>query len=199
MEAELIPFLLADDKGVGVATALAFRNPSLVKRLGIAEYAILSAGVYEATATPSSSWDTYSNWQLAFFSIPDVAQYFIQGREKEMLAWYFFHGSYSGNSAISEADLVEYAREISKPGFLRSGLMYFEAETTFGKDVAFFNASIQNGKLKQPILALGGETGLASLNVVEAGLGVVGINSTNELVPKAGHWIGKSSFVGSDG
>jgi pimeloyl-ACP methyl ester carboxylesterase len=181
-------YVFGHDKGVGVSTALAFKNRSLVKRLGIAEYALPGTGTYEAASNPSPTWDTYSNWQLAFFSVPDVAQYFIQGKEKEMLAWYFFHASYTGNSAISAQHLERYTTEISKPGFLRSGFGYF-AET--GVDGKFFNDSINSNKLTQPVLALGGETSFSPESAVYAGMGVVGVNSSSELIPKSGHWIGK--------
>jgi pimeloyl-ACP methyl ester carboxylesterase len=36
---------------------------------------------------------------------------------------------------------------------------------------------------------MGGETSFRPIELVQAGLGVVGLNSTAELIPKAGHWI----------
>jgi pimeloyl-ACP methyl ester carboxylesterase len=185
-------YVFSHDKGVGPATALTFKNHSLVKRLSMAEYVLPGTGLYEASSNPSPSWDLYSSWQLAFFSVPDAAQFFIQGREKEMLAWYFYHASYTGNSAIKQEHLERYTTEISKPGFLRSGLEYFATTEVDGK---FFNASIQGGKLTQPVLALGGETSLSPVEIVQAGMGVLGVNSTSEFIPQSGHWIGISSSI----
>jgi hypothetical protein len=58
-----------------------------------------------------------------------------------MLAWYFYHASYSGNSVFTQDMLDRYITEISKPGFLRSVLGYFDAETV-GKDTIFFQRYI---------------------------------------------------------
>ncbi len=133
------------------------------------------------------SWDLYQNWQLAFFSVPDAARYFIQGREREMLAWYFFHSSYSGNAAISTEHLDRYTREISKPGFLRSGFEYFAAATV-GQDAAFFNATLRPQPLTQSVLVLGGESILAPVELSEQLWGPIGKNVEYDTIPKAGHW-----------
>jgi len=180
-------YVFSHDKGVGVAAAFAFQNRDVVKRIGFADYQMPGTGVYEASETPEQSWDTYSNWQLAFFSVPDAAEYFIFGREKRMLAWYFFHASYAGNSVISQDHLDRYTTEISKPGFLRAGLNYFATQYV---DAQYFKAMISSNPLDQPVLALGGETSLSPMSLVQKGLGVIGKNSTCELIPKAGHWIG---------
>ena len=71
-----------------------------------------------------------------------------------MLAWYFYHGSYSGNSVISNDLLETYTRAISKPGFLRSGFQYFAAAFS---NADYFTAKInESGKLQMPVLAMGG-------------------------------------------
>ena len=185
-------YVLGHDKGCGPTAALSAKYRSLVKRVGFSEYPLPGFG-YESVWGPTPAWDLYQNWQLAFFSVPDAAQFFVQGREKEMLAWYFFHASYSGNSAISTADLDRYTREISKPGFLRSGFEYF-ATGTVTKDAAFFNATIKPHPLAQPMLVLGGESSLAPVAFQKAIWGDVGREITYDVIPKAGHWIGEFSF-----
>ena len=182
-------YVFGHDKGCGPVAALTAKYSSLVKRVGFSEYLLPGFG-YESAWDPAPAWDLYQNWQLAFFSVPDAAQYFIQGREKEMLAWYFFHASYSGNSAISTDHLDRYTREISKPGFLRSGFEYF-ATNTVTKDAVFFNSTIRTSPLKQPMLVLGGEASLAPVAFEKTLWGHVGNQITYDLIPKAGHWIGK--------
>ena len=118
-------YLVAHDKGSGQAAALNAKYRSLVKRAVYIEYALPRVGYEEIVSPELGVTGLYQNWQLAFFSVPDAAQYFIQGREQQMLAWYFWHSSYSGNSAISQDYLDRITREISKPGYLRSGLEYF--------------------------------------------------------------------------
>lgn len=119
--------------------------------------------------------------------MPDAATYFIGGREKEMLAWYFFHASYSGNEAISQDHLNRYATSISKPGFLRSMLNTFSVSTVT-QDARFFNETIRQQPLQMPVLALGGEASLA-MPAVEQVWAPVGENVVAEAVPKAGHWM----------
>lgn len=79
-----------------------------------------------------------------------------QGREREYLAWDFFHASYSGNSVISNDHLDRYTREISKPGFLRSESEYYGVDT-ISKDGIFFKAALGSNPLTQPVLILGAE------------------------------------------
>jgi pimeloyl-ACP methyl ester carboxylesterase len=107
-------YVFAHDKGVGLATSLAIEHPSLVEAIILAEYSLPGYG-YPLSVASSS---LYQNWQLAFFAVPDAAEFFIRGREKEMLSWYFFHASYSGTAAVSEDHLQRYTNEIAKPGFL---------------------------------------------------------------------------------
>ena len=79
-------YVFSHDKGVGMAAALAAQHPSLVKMLGFSEYLLPGFG-YEGAQAPAPYWDLYANWQLAFFSVPDAAEFFIRGREKDMLNW----------------------------------------------------------------------------------------------------------------
>jgi pimeloyl-ACP methyl ester carboxylesterase len=76
--------VFAHDKGCGPAMGLAAKYPGLVKAIGVGEYGLPGFG-YEIGWVPSVSWSLYSNWQLAFFSVPDAAEFFVRGREKEML------------------------------------------------------------------------------------------------------------------
>jgi pimeloyl-ACP methyl ester carboxylesterase len=181
-------YVFSHDKGVGPATALAVKYPKLVKMLGVSEYALPGYG-YEEWSTPSPTWDLYSNWQLAFFSVPDAAVYFISGREREMLAWYFFHGSYSGNEAISQEHLNRYTTQLSKPGFLRATMDVFSVATV-AADNKFFNQTLRASPLKIPVLALGGEASLAPFSFLDTIWKPVGNDVTTDLVPKAGHWLG---------
>ncbi|KAK0737197.1 Alpha/Beta hydrolase protein [Apiosordaria backusii] len=181
-------YVFSHDKGAGMAVALAIQYPSLVKRLGVSEYVLPGFG-YEAASTPGPYWDLYGNWQLAFFSVPDAADFFIRGREREMLSWYFYHGSYSGGSSISEDTLNRYTTSISKPGYLRAMFGPFDSRVV-ADDAKFFTSTIGKKKLTAPTLALGGEALMSFLtrpafeNLTES--------LEADIVPKAGHWIGKS-------
>lgn len=175
-------YLFAHDKGVGLATSLALEHPDRIAKFALVEYVLPGYG-YPTTVT---SADPYMNWQLAFFAVPDAAQYFIQGREKEMLAWYFWHASYSGNSVIPDELLEVYTRSISKPGFLRAGLSHFGAAF---EDAKYFTSRVNASKLQMPVLAMGGEASFAPESTLRSAFETVADDLTTYIVPKAGHWI----------
>jgi pimeloyl-ACP methyl ester carboxylesterase len=176
-------YVLAHDKGVGLAASLAIEHPDLIARLILAEYPLPGYGYPTGVTSPNA----YLNWQLAFFAVPDAAEFFIQGREKQMLSWYFWHASYSGTAAVSADHLQRYTNEIAKPGFLRGGLEYFAAAWA---DEAYFKKAFGQGKrLHVPLLVLGGEASFSPIVLLESLWNGISDNFVAEVIPKAGHWI----------
>ncbi|KAI2469564.1 putative hydrolase [Annulohypoxylon bovei var. microspora] len=186
-------YVLAHDKGVGMAFALAAQNPGLVRRLAAAEYVLPGFG-YEAAATPAPYWDLYQNPQLAFFQIPDFAEFLMAGRERRFLEWYFYHGSYSGPTAFSEDTISKYASSIGKPGFLRAMLGPFSA-AAIAADNSFFAGTLGASPLDVPVLALGGEASFGLESVLQGLFGPVASDLEIDVVPKAGHWIADENPV----
>jgi pimeloyl-ACP methyl ester carboxylesterase len=186
-------YVFAHDKGTGVAAALAAKIRGRIKRLGLSEYPLPGLG-YETFQAPTPTWNLYSNWQLAFFSVPDAAQFFIQGRERQMLSWYFYHAGYSGTSAFSDDLLTLYTDSIAKPGYLRSGLEYF-SNPTVAQDAAFFSSTLVPQPFSGPTLVLGGEASLSNTSLIRQLFSPVASNLTADIVPKAGHWIGEHLAV----
>ncbi|KAK7754689.1 hypothetical protein SLS62_003246 [Diatrype stigma] len=189
--------VVAHDKGVGMAAALAARRPDRVRRLALAEYPLPGFG-YEASANPAPYWDLYQNWQLAFFQVPDLAEFLMAGKERQFLQWYFFHGSYAGPAAFSEDTVNRYATSVTKPGFLRAMLGPFAAATV-AADSSFFTAAFAAGdggrKLGMPVLALGGEASLGLESVLKQSFEPIASDLELDIVPKAGHWIGESTHL----
>jgi pimeloyl-ACP methyl ester carboxylesterase len=183
-------YVFSHDKGSGFATALAAKYPSTVKMLGISEIGFPGFG-YEGLATPAPFWDLYANWQLAFFQVTDLAEFLISGKEREFLLWYFYHGSYSGPESFSELTVNRYTTSITKPGFLRSMLGPFSA-ATLAIDAKFFNASLGRTQLSMPVLGLGGEASAGLIPLMQGAFGFLTKNLELDVVPKAGHWIGRS-------
>lgn len=184
-------YVFAHDKGVGMATALAIKHPDLVKRLALAEYALPGLS-YEQAATPAPYWDLYQNWQLAFFQVPDLAEFLMSGKEKQFLQWYFYHGSYSGVESFSEETVNRYTSSISKPGFLRAMLGPFSSSTVY-QDATFFKASLNETPLSVPLLGMGGEASLGLKADLLQTYKPVSSNLETDTIPKAGHWIGEFS------
>jgi pimeloyl-ACP methyl ester carboxylesterase len=177
-------FVFSYDKGVGPAIALAAKKPSLVKAIGVSEYALPGYG-YEGIWTPQYDWDTYGNWELAAWSVPEAAERFMQGRVREMLGWFFYHTSYSGAQSIPVDVVTEVVDSIDEPGFLRSMLGPFAA-STMGRDAAYFNSTIRKNPLPMPFLGLGGEAG--SAKYLKSFWSDVGSNVTLDVVLKSGHF-----------
>ncbi len=176
---KLDPFyLIGYDLGGGVAYAFAATNPEKVRKFAIMEYVPPGFG-YEYGLQPVRDWQS---WQLAFFTVPDVAVQFIIGKERELLAWYFCHWSYNPD-AIDQDDFEIYVRQLQKPGALRAGFSYF---ATVFDDTDYFKTLAQQ-KITTPVLALGGEFGAGGFMV--PGWQQLAETVSGAIVPQTGHWI----------
>ncbi|KAH7311282.1 Alpha/Beta hydrolase protein [Stachybotrys elegans] len=186
-------YVLAHDKGVGFATALAALYPSTVQRLILAEYPLPGFG-YELSANPAPYWDLYQNWQLAFFQVTDLAEFLMRGKEREFLLWYFYHGSYSGPEAFSDDTVTRYTDSISKPGFLRAMLGPFSAATV-AADNHLFNTTVAQKPLEMPVLGMGGEASLGLEDSLRSTFEPFTEDLELDIIPKAGHWIADENPV----
>ena len=170
--------LVGYDLGGGTAYAYASEHPDEVKRLAILEYSPAGFG-YEQGMQPTRDWQS---WQLAFFTVPDIAVQFMQGKERELLAWYFWHWSYDPG-AIDTEDFEVYLRQLQKPGALRSGFEYF---ASVFDDTDQFEKYAES-KLKMPVLALGGERGAGEYPMVS--MQQLAEDVRGGTVEHAGHWL----------
>lgn len=167
------------DHGGGTALALGYTAAERIERLAIIEYAPPGFG-YELglTAAPGNV-----NWQLAFFTQPDVAIQFIGGKERELLSWYFWHWAYNPD-AVSQADFEVYVRQLQKPGALRGGMMHF---ASVFEDMAQFKTWAESSRLGMPCLGIGGE--IAAGIYGEMALKALADDVRGTVISKAGHWI----------
>ncbi len=170
--------LVGYDLGGGTAYAFASLFPERVKRMALIEYAPPGYG-YEMGMQPVRNWQA---WQLAFFTVPDVAVQFIAGKERELLAWYFWHWSYNPD-AVGQEDFEIYVRQLQKPGALRAGFSWFASVFDDAEQVKEF----AQRKLAMPVLALGGEMGANEF--VLQGISQLGENVSGGVIERAGHWI----------
>jgi pimeloyl-ACP methyl ester carboxylesterase len=166
------------DHGGGTALAFAFEYGARATRLGMIEYVPPGYG-YEYGMQPQRNWQS---WQLAFFTQPDIAVQFVAGKERELLAWYFWHWS-SNPDAIDQADFEVYVRQLQKPGALRGGFSHF---ASVFDDTEIFK-SYADRKLQMPVLALGGERGAGGFML--QGMQQLATNVVGGAVPNAGHWV----------
>ncbi|KAL7928421.1 putative hydrolase [Trichoderma chlorosporum] len=156
--------VFSHDKGTGAAVALAMKRPSLVAALGVVEYGLPGHG-YEQAWTPTYTWDTYGLWPLAAWAVPDEAERFMEGREREVVLSFFFHASYTA-------------------GGLRAMFGAFVART-MGLDAQFFDA-LNKKPLTVPFPAMAGEASLA--DVLKPVWGPIGNHTELDIVPQSGHF-----------
>ncbi len=180
-------FLAGYDLGSGVAYSLAAIYPELVEKIAVMEFGLPGFG-YESLLTATPDWHAGSNWHLSFFTVPQVAEFAFTGKERELLAWFFWHLSHN-ESAVSNEHFEEYVKQITKPGALRAGIEYYAAVWVDKVN----NEVLAKNKLKIPLLAVGGES--SSSQYVAILFQPVAENITPCIIPEAGHWLGDENPV----
>lgn len=167
------------DWGANTAYAYAAAWPEEVERLAFLEMVFPGFG-YEEVMRPQRGWDQV--WQLAAFTVPEVCERFLLGRERELLAWYFWRSADNPN-AVSMEDFEIYIRTLQLPNALRAGFEYFAAIW----DDAEHNRQAAQTKLTMPVLALGGARAIGPN--VERSASQLAENVTGVVLEGAGHWL----------
>ena len=129
-------------------------------------------------------------WHHPFYRTPDLPEALCAGREELMLNWFFENYGYRPD-CIAEADRKEYYRTYKKLGAFRAMLEFYRATPVDAADNMSMLA--RNGKLKMPVLALGGDKsfgrGLETLQSLQR----VAENVKGGLVPNSGHWVAEEA------
>jgi pimeloyl-ACP methyl ester carboxylesterase len=172
------------DHGGGTALSFAFEHGSRLKKLGVIEYAPPGHG-YEHGLQPQRNWQS---WQLAFFTQTDVAVQFISGKERELLAWYFWHWA-ANPDAVDQADFEVYVRQLQKPGALRGGFSHFASVFDDMETFKGYGAR----KAEAPVLAVGGDRGAGGF--LQYAFANLASNATIDVVPNCGHWVAEEQPV----
>jgi len=171
-------FLAGHDWGGPVAFALAAARPAAVRRLAILDVAMPGDGAADISQGGR-------RWHHAFHRTLDLPEALVQGRERLYLTW-FFRTLGHRPDAIAEADIDEYVRTYSQPGALRAGFGLYRAVF---QDVADNRAALARGKLKLPVLALGGGESWGRREETAASLRQLAENVRGVVIPDAGHWL----------
>lgn len=170
--------LVGHDWGGPTAFALACAHQDAVKKLAILDVAI-----------PGDGADFSQNgrrWHHALFRTLDLPEALFHEREHLILNWLFENYGYLPN-CISEADRAEYLRTYRKPGAMRAMFGYYRALPQDAQDNQAFLAA--NGKLRMPVLALGGNRSFGrGMDTLES-LQRVASDVRGGLIPDSGHWV----------
>lgn len=170
--------VVGHDNGAIIAHAVAALARHRVKALAILDVVLPGYGLEELVRLSPDGWGI---WHFPFHASP-VAEFLLQGREREYLTWFFRNMAYAPG-AISPAHVDEYVRAYSQPGAMRAGLAYYSA---FHEDSVLARAWGEK-KLTMPALGIGGSASIGPL--VAAKLREVADNVTGDVAPECGHWI----------
>jgi pimeloyl-ACP methyl ester carboxylesterase len=169
--------VVGHDWGGPVAFALAMAHPEAVRRLAILDVVI-----------PGDGGDFSQGgrrWHHAFHMTGDLPEALVTGRERIYLEWFYRNFAWRPD-AIGAAEIEEYLRTYTQPGALRAGFALYRA---LPQDRADNAAAIAQGKLKMPVLAVGGGRSFGRGQEVEQSLRRVAEDVTGAVIPDCGHWI----------
>jgi pimeloyl-ACP methyl ester carboxylesterase len=175
-------FLAGHDWGGPVAFSLAAQHPEAVRRLVILDVAI-----------PGDGGDFSQGgrrWHHAFFRTLYLPEALCFGREELILGWLFENYGHRPN-CIAEDDKREYYRTYTKFGAFKAMLEYYRALPVDAADNQSWLA--RNGKLRMPVLALGGEKSFGRGMECLQSLQRVAENARGGLVPNSGHWVAEEA------
>lgn len=172
-------FLVGHDWGGPTAFSLAAHHPEAVKRLAILDVAIPGDGADFSQGG--------RRWHHALFRTLDLPeQLFCDGREHLIVNWLFENYGYLPN-CIPDEDKAEYLRTYRKPGAMRAMFGFYRA---LPQDAEDNRAILQaKGKLKMPVLALGGNRSFGRGMETKESLERVASDVRGGLVPDSGHWV----------
>ena len=172
-------FLVGHDWGGAVAFALAAWHRDAVSGLAVIDMVVPGDGT-DALAT------SQGRWHHTFFRTPDLPEALAQGREEVLLTW-FYRTFGCRPDAVAPEDAAEYLRCYCSPGGLRAGLAYYRTPV---QDAADNQAAIrEGGKLKMPVLAVGGGASFGRRTLVRDSLARFAENVQGVVIEQAGHWI----------
>jgi pimeloyl-ACP methyl ester carboxylesterase len=168
--------LVTHDIGNMVGFAFAMQHPDRVRRFVLIDAPVPGVGPWEEILKNPLLWHFR-------FGGPDMER-LVAGRERIYLDR-FWNDFSADPKHFDEASREHYAKLYALPGAMHSGFEQFHA---FDQDAIDNRATLAaKGKLKMPVLALGGEKsfGTQMAEVMRAGAD----NVSGGIVPGSGHWI----------
>jgi pimeloyl-ACP methyl ester carboxylesterase len=167
--------VVAHDIGNMVAFQFAAQFPQRVRTLVLIDAPVPGVGPWE---------DVLKNpllWHFRFGG-PDMER-LVAGRERIYLDRFWNEFSASPER-FTEAARTHYAALYALPGAMHSGFAQFAA---FDQDAVDNRAFLAQGRLKMPVLAVGGEKSFGPMMATV--MRAASDNVTQGIVPDSGHWI----------
>lgn len=166
--------LVGHDNGGRIAYAYAALFRDQVRDLSFLESKILGL------SSPDDVTNDY--WHFGFHQAADLPELLTSGNERAYLSWFYKRYSYDP-SAITEAEIDEYARCYSSLGGMRAGFAFYRSFPESGIQ----HRRLAEKKLTIPVLALGGSACMASIPIESIKLAAD--NVTGGILDRCGHWM----------
>jgi pimeloyl-ACP methyl ester carboxylesterase len=168
--------VVAHDIGNMVAFAFAAWHPQRVTRLVLIDAPVPGVGPWEEILKNPLLWHFR-------FGGPDMER-LVAGRERIYLDR-FWNEFAAHPDRFDEAQRQHYAKLYAQPGAMHAGFEQFHAFDQDAVDNRAFLAA--GGKLKMPVLALGGEKSFGDTMAVVMRAAATNVQAGQ--VPDSGHWI----------
>ncbi len=144
--------VVGHDIGMWIGYALAADHPEAVARLALVE-AIIPGLLKRPPEVFMPQAQSAFFWQFMFNQQPDLPEMLVQGRERAFLSYLFGKWAYCPGRIALDA----YAEAYSIPGAMRAQFAYYRAFPETMRQ----NARRATKSLPMPVLALGGDHGVA--------------------------------------
>lgn len=168
--------VVAHDIGNMVAFQVAVQHPGRVSKMVYIDAPVPGVGPWDEILKSPLLWHFR-------FGGPDMER-LVAGRERIYLDR-FWNDFSATPSHFTEAAREHYAALYARPGAMHAGFSQFAA---FDQDVIDNRAFLsQGGRLKMPVLALGGEESFGPMMATV--MRAAADNVTEGIVPDSGHWI----------
>ena len=181
--------VVGNDIGMMIAYAFGREFPHLTDRLVLMESVLPGTGVYDRLVA-TTTLEGAPMWHFFFHNAgDDLAEALTAGRERLYLRHFYDRHAFDPE-AIGAADLDRYTEAFSAAGAMRAG---FELYRAFDRDAADNRAALErHGRLRTPILAMGGE-GSTNFEIAAEMLAEVAENVTIVGIPRRGHWVAEEN------
>ena len=167
--------VVAHDIGNMGAFAFAAQHPGRVTRLVMMDAPVPGVGPWDEILKHPLLWHFR-------FGGPDMER-LVAGRERIYLDR-FWNEFAADPKRFGEAARRHYARLYARPGNMRAGFLQFLA---FDQDVMDNRAFLASGRLKMPVLAIGGEKSLGATMAVVMRSAADDVREI--IIRDSGHWL----------
>lgn len=171
-------FLAGHDWGGPTAFSLALDHPQAVRRLAILDVAIPGDGAANISQGGK-------RWHHAFHQTSELPELLTAGREDLYLGWFYRNYGHAPD-VLEPQEIAEHVALYARPGRMSAGFGYYRA---LPQDIADNEARLAGGRLRMPVLALGGDSGWGRRTEVLDSVSRVAEDATGGVIARCGHWM----------